>query len=117
MNLSFREQNTFARVRDAVLGDDDNLRLLQDALLKEPRKGDVIPGCGGARKIRWVDPQRGKGKRGGIRVIYWYAEEFQTILLIFAYDKNIPDLTPQQQKGIAEIIRLFEDQLKSEHNF
>ena len=46
--------------------------MLQEALLKNPEKGDVMPGTGGFRKLRWRDPRLGKGKRGGLRVIYHY---------------------------------------------
>ncbi|HZX23257.1 MAG TPA: hypothetical protein VFF18_06970 [Woeseiaceae bacterium] len=57
-----------------VIGDyltDDSYRRLQYALMQNPEQGDLIPGTGGFRKIRWEDTRRGKGKRGGLRIIYY----------------------------------------------
>lgn len=61
--------------------------------------------------MRWVDSARGKGKRGGIRVIYLYVEEQGRILLLFAYDKNIPDLTSEQKRLFSAIARRFRQEL------
>jgi len=52
--------------------EDDEYRAFQSFLAGEPEAGDVIPGTGGFRKLRWADRRRGKGKRGGLRVIYYY---------------------------------------------
>jgi mRNA-degrading endonuclease RelE of RelBE toxin-antitoxin system len=71
MLLVFFETPLFTRLLPDYL-DDDGYRMLQEALLKNPEKGDVMPGTGGFRKLRWRDPRRGKGKRGGLRVIYYY---------------------------------------------
>ena len=48
---------------------------LQNELMENPEKGDVIKGCSGLRKVRAIDPKRQKGKRGGIRIIYLYVPE------------------------------------------
>ena len=68
-----------------------------------------MPGCGGLRKIRTLDPQRSKGKRGGIRVIYLYLPEVRRFFLITAFGKNEKeDLTPQEKRAftkVAEAIR------------
>jgi mRNA-degrading endonuclease RelE of RelBE toxin-antitoxin system len=107
MQLSFKEQATFSRVREDLFGDDEGYRVFQNALMNTPRFGDVIPGTGGARKIRWSDPQRGKGKRSGIRVIYYYHEPSRQILFIYAYDKNTPDLRPEEKKAVRAVIEAF----------
>ena len=52
--------------------DDDEYRGLQGFLAGKPAAGDVMAGTGGFRKLRWGDPRRGKGKRGGLRVIYYH---------------------------------------------
>jgi hypothetical protein len=51
---------------------DDEYRLLQSYMLEHPEVGDVMPRTGGFRKLRWFDERRGKGKRGGLRVIYYW---------------------------------------------
>ena len=89
MDLSFKEQADFSNIREELFDGDDNFRLFQDALLKNPRAGAVIQGTSGARKVRWSDPARGQGKRGGIRVIYYYHEERRQILLLLAYTKKV----------------------------
>jgi hypothetical protein len=71
MKLVFFETPLFTRLLPEYLNG-DSYRALQRALLENPELGDVMPGTGGFRKIRWEDPRRGKGKRGGLRVIYYY---------------------------------------------
>jgi hypothetical protein len=71
MKALFVEFPAFIRHRSDYL-DDEGLRALQNALLENPEAGDVIEGTGGLRKVRQADPRRGKGKRGGLRVIYYW---------------------------------------------
>ena len=71
MKLVFLETPLFTR----LLGDyltDESYRELQRALREYPELGDVMPGTSGFRKVRGEDARRGKGKRGGLRVIYYY---------------------------------------------
>lgn len=69
--MEFVEAPTFtAHLAEYLV--DDEYRALQAFLAADPEAGDVIPGTGGFRKLRWADPARGKGKRGGLRVIYYY---------------------------------------------
>jgi len=56
--------------------------------LANPRKGDAISGTGGLRKVRWVDKKRGKGKRGGTRVIYYFYDRGDQFWLFLIYDKD-----------------------------
>jgi len=67
----FVELPAFERRRADYL-DDAAFRDLQDALMKNPDAGQVIEGTGGLRKMRFADARRGKGKRGGLRVIYYW---------------------------------------------
>ncbi len=67
------------------------LRCFQRDLVNAPERGDVMPGCGGLRKYRIADPRRGKGKRGGARVIYLYVPEASVIYLITVYGKDQKD--------------------------
>lgn len=82
---------------------DDEYRQLQLALANHPKSGDLIRGSGGLRKLRWALP--GKGKRGGVRVIYYWAVEQKQIVLLFMFAKNErADLTPAQVKVLRTII-------------
>ena len=69
--MEFIEASAFTRYVAQYL-DDDEYRLLQNRLAINPDLGDVMPGTGGFRKLRWADPRRGKGRRGGLRIIYYY---------------------------------------------
>lgn len=83
---------------------DDALAELQQELMRNPDAGDVMPGCGGLRKIRVPDPLRGKGKRGGIRVIYLYLPDVRRFFFIAAYGKNEKeDLTPQEKRAFTKV--------------
>lgn len=88
----FIEGEVFARYREDYLSDDD-LVAVQVALALYPELGDLIPRSGGLRKMRW--PGRGKGKRGGFRIIYYWKSKDGEIWLLTVYGKdemdNIPD--------------------------
>ena len=114
MRLSFREQPIFSKVRDQIFGDDTHFAEFQWRLIENPEAGSRIPGAGQSRKVRFRDASRGKGTRGGLRVIYAYYPNFATILLLFAYNKNISDITPAQKILFAEICREFAEELPEE---
>ncbi len=85
--------------------DEDGLRELQDRLAERPDAGDLIPGTGGFRKVRVEDPRRGKGKRGGLRVIYYHFEEGNQIWLATLYDKGeARDLTAEQKRAMKTAV-------------
>lgn len=86
--FTFVELEPFTRVRDALL-DDAEFARLQFHLMAEPEAGDVIPGSGGCRKLRWA--ARGRGKRGGARVIYFLRLRLSEIVLVTMYAKNVQD--------------------------
>jgi mRNA-degrading endonuclease RelE of RelBE toxin-antitoxin system len=97
------ETSIFTRQVQALLSEDE-YRLLQIALLQNPESGDVIPHSGGLRKKRWS--ARGKGKRGGSRIIYYWAVSPEQILLLLIYSKNEQDdLTSEQLKMLRMIIK------------
>lgn len=68
--VEFIEAPVFTQLLSRYLAEDD-YRRLQLFLALDPAAGDLIPGTGGCRKLRWADRRRGKGKRGGLRVIYY----------------------------------------------
>jgi hypothetical protein len=105
MDAVFVELPAFERHRADYL-DDDAFRSLQNLLMKDPGAGDLMPGTGGLRKLRFADARRGKGKRGGLRIIYyWWNAGFQ-VWLFTLYDKDeMADLTAQQRKALRDMIK------------
>jgi len=78
---------------------------LQNGLTNNPELGDLMPGTGGFRKLRWADKRRGKGRRGGLRIIYYYFLSDQQIWLMTLHDKNeASDLTPREKKALQAAI-------------
>lgn len=98
--MEFIEAPAFTRHVHEYL-DDQSYGELQERLAANPTCGDVMPGTGGFRKMRWTDPRRGKGRRGGLRIIYFYFESEQQIWLMTLYGKNeAADLTPKEKKAL-----------------
>jgi len=84
--------------------DDDEYRALQLTLLLRPEQGPLIPGLGGLRKIRWG--KEGRGKRGGLRVIYYWDKASSRCFMLFLFAKNEQgDLTPSQVRTLARLVR------------
>ena len=103
--LEFRETELFTRAVTALLSDDEYAEL-QGALVVNPEAGDVIKETGGLRKLRWRQDRRGKGKRGGVRVIYYWYATGSLIYMLFAYSKNErDDLSMEQKKALARLVR------------
>jgi mRNA-degrading endonuclease RelE of RelBE toxin-antitoxin system len=98
MKAVFVELPAFARYRAYYL-DDEDFRALQTFLMKNPQAGDVIEGTGGLRKLRHADTRRAKGKRGGLRVIYYIWVGGLQFWLFTLYDKDeMTDLSPSEKK-------------------
>ena len=84
--------------------DDEQYRHLQIALMLRPEQGPVIRASGGLRKVRWAKP--GSGKRGGLRVIYYWAPVQRTFYMLYAYSKTEQgDLTPAQTRVLGRLVR------------
>lgn len=100
--MVFIELSPFVAFRDEHWNDDEFGRF-QAALIQSPKAGDVIRGGGGLRKLRWL--ARGRGKRGGARVIYYSQDAKARIYLIYGYVKSErEDLTPDQVRTLAKIM-------------
>lgn len=96
------ETSTFTRQVQSLLSDEEYYQL-QMALVLNPGLGSIIQGSGGLRKLRWS--LGGRGKRGGIRTIYYWAVLEDQILMLFMYAKNEKDdLTPDQLKLLRRIV-------------
>lgn len=101
--LTFVELHPFAAVRDKYLNDDE-FAAFQLYLTGRPDAGDVIPHSGGCRKLRWS--VEGRGKRGGVRVIYFLRLNPGQIVLVTMYAKNVQEnIDPKllrRLKGVFE---------------
>jgi hypothetical protein len=96
------ETTVFTRQVQALLTDEEH-RKLQTALANRPEMGARIPGSGGLRKVRWGLSR--KGKRSGVRVIYYWAASQGQLLMLFIYAKSErDDLTPAQLKALRTIV-------------
>jgi len=105
--MVFVELSPFLRFREEYWTDED-FRLLQNFLLVSPEAGDLIRGGHGLRKLRWS--AQGRGKRGGARLIYYFQQSRDHIYLIYGYVKSErDDLTPQQLKVLAELMKDVRD--------
>jgi hypothetical protein len=96
------ETSVFTRRVQSLLADEE-YRQLQAMLVERPTAGVVISGSGGLRKLRWSLP--GRGKRGGARLIYYWAISRDQILMLFVFAKNErSDLTPGQLAVLRQIV-------------
>jgi mRNA-degrading endonuclease RelE of RelBE toxin-antitoxin system len=102
--VEFFEAPAFTRHVHKYLEDDD-YGVLQQFLAANPEAGDVMPGTGGFRKLRWGDERRGKGRRGGLRVIYYLLVGDQQIWLFTVFGKDeAADLSPDQKRQLRTAI-------------
>lgn len=104
MDAVFFETSVFNRLRPDYF-DEEAYRALQLALMANPTMGDLMPRTGGFRKLRWPDLRRGKGKRGGLRVIYYWLLSDGQFWMFSIYDKNeLENLTSDQKRQLKEAI-------------
>lgn len=117
MKLSFVESSDFTSIVYVYFGNDAEFAAFQEALLANPERGDVIPGCGGLRKARWRDRRRGKGGRGGLRVIYLHVPEADRVLLLDVYDKDeADDLTSYEKRALKNLADSYRSEARSRRN-
>lgn len=100
--MIFIEASTFTRLLPRYLNDDE-YRTLQTYLLVKPDAGDLVKGSGGVRKVRWAS--EGRGKSGGVRVIYYWKKQGHEIWMLTIYSKSERSTIPGHMlKQIAEAI-------------
>jgi len=100
--LSFIETKLFTKLVNEHLSDEEYARL-QELLIRDPETGDLIPGSGGVRKVRWG--VKGRGKRGGIRVIYYARTRQGQIWMLTLYAKNVAETIP------AHVLRQIKEEI------
>ena len=100
--ISFVETRLFTRLVQEYLPDEEYVQL-QQALIADPELGAVIAGSGGIRKMRWS--VAGRGKRGGLRVIYFLRLRHGQIWMLTLYPKNVAESIP------AHILKQIKDEI------
>ena len=101
--LAIIETPIFTRVIRKLLADEE-YRLLQWGLVARPELGSLVPGGNGLRKLRWAGS--GAGKRGGLRIMYYWDRGASTVYMLYAYSKrDQTDLTRSQIATLAKLIR------------
>lgn len=101
--MEYIESPLFSKIINSYLEDEEYAAFQWDLAL-HPEKGDVIPGSGGLRKVRWAG--KGRGKRGGVRVIYYYKNREGQIWLLTIYAKNEDENIP------VSILKRIKEELK-----
>ena len=103
--MEFIEAPSFTRHLQNYLNE-DQYRKLQTRLAAKPEMGDLMAGTGGFRKMRWADARRGKGQRGGLRIIYYHFVLDHQIWLMTLYDKGeASDLTAGEKKLLKNAVQ------------
>lgn len=101
--MEFIETSIFTKLIYTYLTEDEYVGL-QGFMLKHPEAGNIVPGSGGVRKLRWA--AAGKGKRGGVRVIYYFKKQNDEIWLLTIYGKS------QTENIAAHILKKIAEEIK-----
>lgn len=105
--ITIVETPAFLNLAGAIWTDAERAELI-DYVARNPESGDVIPGTGGVRKLRWA--RAGTGKRGGARVIYFYYHTDAPIYMLLAYAKAASvDMTPDQKRQVTKLTAMLKD--------
>jgi mRNA-degrading endonuclease RelE of RelBE toxin-antitoxin system len=108
--MVFVETSLYSSLLNRYLSDDE-YAALQNELATHPNAGSIIPGTGGLRKIRFHCPGKGKGKRSGVRIIYyWYTEKDRIYLLSIYYKGEVADLTSREKKTLKQLVEAWKNE-------
>ena len=101
--MEFIETQTFTRMVTELLTEEE-YRLLQNKLMEDPERGDLIKGGGGIRKLR--SAIKNSGKSGGVRVIYYWIKNNHQIYMLVVYPKSKKDdLTDKETAILRELVK------------
>jgi hypothetical protein len=113
MKLTFIELPLFTTLV-AQVTDDHFLNQLQNDLLKNPEKGDIVPRLQGLRKVRMA--LQGRSRAGGARVIYLYLPQHQAVVFFYIYTKaKSENLTPDQEKRLRAAVEIIKREFRHEN--
>jgi hypothetical protein len=99
--LTVAETQLFIRQAASVWTDAERNAFV-DFIAANPEEGDVIPGTGGVRKLRWG--RQGSGKRGGCRIVYFYHDDAMPLYLLMVYAKaQQEDLSPDEKRRVQSL--------------
>jgi len=102
-SIEFIETSTFTRQVTQLLSDEE-YRQMQNSLMEDPGRGDLIKGSGGIRKLRHA--VQGRGKRGGVRAIYYWLKDDGRIYMLVIYPKSTKDdLSHQELAILRELVK------------
>lgn len=106
--MVFIESRMFSKLLPGYLNEQE-YQLLQEALILRPEMGDLIQGSSGLRKLRWK--AKGRGQRGGIRVIYYYLSNHYRFYMLTLYAKGeVNDLTASEKRALTKIMQDWRDE-------
>ncbi len=109
--ITVEETNTFTRQAQAQLSEEEHDELI-DFLAYNPEAGSLVRGTGGIRKVRFA--ANGKGKSGGVRVIYYYHSDLMPLYALMLYAKNEQtELTAEDRKELAAFVAAIKDRWKA----
>jgi len=104
------ETPLFVRQAEALWCEEERQEFI-GYIASDPERGDVIPGTGGVRKLRWRRP--GSGKRGGVRVVYFYYRPTVPLYLLMVYGKSRKeDLTPDEKRAVRDLTAVLKSSPK-----
>ena len=108
MRRIFVETTGFTKELTKISNGTELLQWIQNALLSNLEAGDVIQGTGGIRKVRFPDPSRQKGSRGGLRILYLDLPEQEIVFLLVVYSKGTKDdISPQEKKQLRQLVDIL----------
>ena len=100
--ITVAETAVFTRQASALWTDDERAEFV-DFIARNPEAGDLIPATGGVRKVRWG--RRGSGKRGGVRIIYFYHNRGMPLYLVMINAKaGRDDLSPGPRRTVQGLV-------------
>lgn len=117
--LNFSELDWFhQRWNELDLDDETSLTHLQITIMSDPEAGDLVPGTGGLRKLRYVPLGWNVGKRGALRVCYVYFKKYGWVVLVLVYPKGeMDDISPSGRKAVKNAIQRIEKGLGKRFGF